>query len=149
MHVVCDDQMNKKPLPEHYAEALRAHDGGRITNCKRAPNLFCVWCEWVGDQAMLFPMEVIFEVRETKEAVTWRARRATRLLRKPRPGRSCAKDGWRRPASTLRMRLRRRTLIRLHLVKDELIERSIPACLFMERARFLDSGHGARSHDRP
>jgi len=23
-HVVCDDQMNKKPLPEHYAAALRA-----------------------------------------------------------------------------------------------------------------------------
>ena len=24
VHVVCDDQLNKKPLPEHYAEALRA-----------------------------------------------------------------------------------------------------------------------------
>ncbi len=24
VHVVCDDQMNKKPLPEHYAAALRA-----------------------------------------------------------------------------------------------------------------------------
>jgi acyl-CoA thioester hydrolase len=23
VHVVCDDQLNKKPLPEHYAEALR------------------------------------------------------------------------------------------------------------------------------
>ena len=23
VHVVCDDQMNKKPLPEHYAAALR------------------------------------------------------------------------------------------------------------------------------
>jgi acyl-CoA thioester hydrolase len=23
-HIVCDDQMNKKPLPEHYAAALRA-----------------------------------------------------------------------------------------------------------------------------
>lgn len=23
VHVVCDDRMNKKPLPEHYAEALR------------------------------------------------------------------------------------------------------------------------------
>ena len=23
VHVVCDDQMNKKPLPEHYATALR------------------------------------------------------------------------------------------------------------------------------
>jgi acyl-CoA thioester hydrolase len=24
VHVVCDDQLNKKPLPEHYAAALRA-----------------------------------------------------------------------------------------------------------------------------
>ncbi len=24
VHVVCDDQLNKKPLPEHYVEALRA-----------------------------------------------------------------------------------------------------------------------------
>jgi acyl-CoA thioester hydrolase len=24
VHVVCDDQLNKKPLPAHYAEALRA-----------------------------------------------------------------------------------------------------------------------------
>jgi acyl-CoA thioester hydrolase len=24
VHVVCDDQLNRKPLPEHYAEALRA-----------------------------------------------------------------------------------------------------------------------------
>jgi acyl-CoA thioester hydrolase len=24
VHVVCDDQLNKKPLPEHYATALRA-----------------------------------------------------------------------------------------------------------------------------
>ena len=24
VHVVCDDRMNKKPLPEHYAEALRS-----------------------------------------------------------------------------------------------------------------------------
>ncbi|MFZ0304594.1 MAG: thioesterase family protein [Terracidiphilus sp.] len=24
VHVVCDDQMQRKPLPEHYAEALRA-----------------------------------------------------------------------------------------------------------------------------
>jgi len=24
VHVVCDDQMNRKPLPEHYAAALRA-----------------------------------------------------------------------------------------------------------------------------
>jgi acyl-CoA thioester hydrolase len=24
VHVVCDDQLNKKPLPEHYAKALRA-----------------------------------------------------------------------------------------------------------------------------
>jgi acyl-CoA thioester hydrolase len=24
VHVVCDDQLNKKPLPEHYADALRA-----------------------------------------------------------------------------------------------------------------------------
>jgi acyl-CoA thioester hydrolase len=24
VHVVCDDKLNKKPLPEHYAEALRA-----------------------------------------------------------------------------------------------------------------------------
>jgi acyl-CoA thioester hydrolase len=24
VHVVCDDQLKKKPLPEHYAEALRA-----------------------------------------------------------------------------------------------------------------------------
>jgi acyl-CoA thioester hydrolase len=24
VHVVCDDQLNKKPLPEHYSEALRA-----------------------------------------------------------------------------------------------------------------------------
>jgi len=24
VHVVCDDQLNKKSLPEHYAEALRA-----------------------------------------------------------------------------------------------------------------------------
>ncbi|MGO9317004.1 MAG: acyl-CoA thioesterase [Terracidiphilus sp.] len=24
VHVVCDDQMNKKPLPEHYAAALKA-----------------------------------------------------------------------------------------------------------------------------
>jgi acyl-CoA thioester hydrolase len=24
VHVVCDDQLNKKPLPEHYAQALRA-----------------------------------------------------------------------------------------------------------------------------
>jgi acyl-CoA thioester hydrolase len=24
VHVVCDDQLRKKPLPEHYAEALRA-----------------------------------------------------------------------------------------------------------------------------
>jgi len=23
VHVVCDDQLNKKPLPEHYAEALK------------------------------------------------------------------------------------------------------------------------------
>ena len=23
VHVVCDDQLNRKPLPEHYAEALR------------------------------------------------------------------------------------------------------------------------------
>jgi acyl-CoA thioesterase FadM len=23
VHVVCDDQLNKKPLPEHYAAALR------------------------------------------------------------------------------------------------------------------------------
>jgi hypothetical protein len=23
VHVVCDDQLNKKPLPEHYADALR------------------------------------------------------------------------------------------------------------------------------
>ena len=29
VHVVCDDRLNKKPLPEHYAAALRelmAHD---------------------------------------------------------------------------------------------------------------------------
>jgi acyl-CoA thioester hydrolase len=24
VHVVCDDQLNRKPLPEHYAAALRA-----------------------------------------------------------------------------------------------------------------------------
>jgi acyl-CoA thioester hydrolase len=24
VHVVCDDQLNKKPLPEHYAQALRS-----------------------------------------------------------------------------------------------------------------------------
>jgi acyl-CoA thioester hydrolase len=24
VHVVCDDQLNKKPLPAHYAAALRA-----------------------------------------------------------------------------------------------------------------------------
>ena len=24
VHVVCDDQLNRKPLPEHYAQALRA-----------------------------------------------------------------------------------------------------------------------------
>jgi hypothetical protein len=24
VHVVCDDKLNKKPLPEHYAAALRA-----------------------------------------------------------------------------------------------------------------------------
>ena len=24
VHVVCDDQLNRKPLPEHYSEALRA-----------------------------------------------------------------------------------------------------------------------------
>jgi len=24
VHVVCDDQLNKKPLPQHYVEALRA-----------------------------------------------------------------------------------------------------------------------------
>jgi len=38
VHVVCDDQLNRKPLPEHYAEALRTmmredapaeHDGAR------------------------------------------------------------------------------------------------------------------------
>jgi hypothetical protein len=23
VHVVCDDQLQRKPLPEHYAEALR------------------------------------------------------------------------------------------------------------------------------
>jgi hypothetical protein len=23
VHVVCDDQLKRKPLPEHYAEALR------------------------------------------------------------------------------------------------------------------------------
>lgn len=27
VHVVCDDQLRKKPLPEHYAEALRAMMG--------------------------------------------------------------------------------------------------------------------------
>jgi len=29
VHVVCDDQLNKKPLPEHYAEALRAIMAGK------------------------------------------------------------------------------------------------------------------------
>jgi hypothetical protein len=24
VHVVCNDQLNKKPLPEHYADALRS-----------------------------------------------------------------------------------------------------------------------------
>ena len=29
VHVVCDDQLNKKPLPERYAEALRAIMAGK------------------------------------------------------------------------------------------------------------------------
>jgi acyl-CoA thioester hydrolase len=30
VHVVCDDQLNKKPLPEHYVSGVAGVDGGRV-----------------------------------------------------------------------------------------------------------------------
>ena len=35
VHVVCDDQLNKKPLPEHYAESATDADGTAPTRLRR------------------------------------------------------------------------------------------------------------------
>ena len=58
VHVVCDDQMNKTPLPEKYASALRTlMPGGISFHPRRVRHPRRVFVARVGYRAMLFPME--------------------------------------------------------------------------------------------